>query len=180
MELFKFTKKHYAFSAVQHAVFAVDKEADSIYPLHYLKATSKRLIGCDGHRLHLAPNKGFLKPGYYEILKRGNQIIVHRDRLKLTGNYSYPNYQKVFARGRENGLSFEMLNGVDAALAQIVRALPKEIYINPKYVSEALINAGMYFAIMGNTEKPDNDVYGKIVCLRDGEFYAVIMPKLAL
>lgn len=115
---------------------------DSRLALNYVYVTGQWLIGCDGHRIHKAPNTENRAPGYY--LKNGE-----RERDDLVEGLEYPNIDRITPRTHECDPvavgSLEYLNkysyhGEERELAIARYSVPEKqpITVNRQYLADAL------------------------------------------
>lgn len=165
-----YTKKDQTaiFEAVKFCALAMDHGKDSRFDLDVLRLEEGKIVGCDGHRLHIAEVDHGLEPGAYEVIEnKAGQVRIIR---KATAG-EYPDYTSIVAHCNGNHVRFlPFVSSKEAyqPYTEVVRAMAPEITLRFKYVQDAVSAAGHSFAVHGSGP----------VALKSGagNFQAYIMP----
>lgn len=106
---------------------------------HYLLFTGRHFIATDGARLHFyRPDLNF-EAGLYEVVKRtkASLVLFKSEDPALV----FPEWKRCFPKSKPTTkftIWGDTVNHNAAALAEVIRALPETVCINPKYLADVL------------------------------------------
>ena len=153
--MIRFTKKGTGeersnFARVQYVLRAVSKDSGKPV-LTCLYSDGGNIVGCDSHRMHLAPAPESLPDGFYDITKNTAQEII-LEPSAVDGQY--PNYKQVIPSGRPDPVE---LAGYDAKFTGgaccVFQLYSAGVCLNINYIADACKdNYNMTVSVAGELE----------------------------
>lgn len=133
---------------------------DVRYYLNFLYSDGNRLMGCDGHRLHIFQTIKY-KPGYYDLALE-----------KIDDKGTYPNVERVIPKQKGREMNLSSITGGKVKMVDSKEAINvKGAWVNHKYFLEAI--AGF------NPEEKirfyNRDAHSALK-IEQGDKLAVVMP----
>lgn len=133
-------KTHPDLPGLQYCAQIIKPSADEVNPaIKYLKIKKRQAIATDGNRIHLTELAEDYEDGLYHIVKKTASRLICIPAPENEQDVDYPHYLDILDILKPGLIAhFEKAHEYCSTLADILRALPANNSINPKFVEQAM------------------------------------------